>query len=129
MFDFLGGFNQTKLKTQLKMAVSRFQIASNKKKLFLWLSLFMFRLSKACIVHNDYSKKILNNLSQSKIKKIYVIRHGNYDNYVQRMTSLDRGRGIQLKRTGFQIDVDIEGVSHLLLLSTSSHDVVVSSLH
>lgn len=61
------------------------QIASNKKKLFLWLSMFMFKLSKACIVHNNYSKKILNNLLQSKIKKIYVIRHGNYDNYVKRM--------------------------------------------
>lgn len=35
MFDFLGGFNQTKLKTQLKMAVSRFQIASNKKAALL----------------------------------------------------------------------------------------------
>lgn len=61
------------------------QIASSKKKLFLWLSMFMFRLSKACIVHNNYSKKIFNNLSQRKLKKIYVIRHGNYDNYVQRM--------------------------------------------
>jgi len=35
MWDTLGGFNPTKLKSQLKMAVSRFQIASNKKAALL----------------------------------------------------------------------------------------------
>eukprot|EP00934_Nitzschia_sp_Nitz4_P001744 Nitzschia sp. Nitz4//scaffold3_size479765//243342//244368//NITZ4_000103-RA/size479765-augustus-gene-1.600-mRNA-1//-1//CDS//3329550767//1744//frame0 len=35
MFDMFGGFNQTKLKPQLKMAVHRFQMASNKKSALL----------------------------------------------------------------------------------------------
>jgi hypothetical protein len=56
-----------------------------KSNFSLRLSLHIFKKSDACIVHNNFTKNSLNYLSKVKIKNIYVINHGNYDDYVRNL--------------------------------------------
>lgn len=63
----------------------------NRNSLFLKLSLFIFHLSDACIVHNNFTKKTLNQFSKNRFNHLYTVHHGNYDDYVDRMNYAYKG--------------------------------------